>query len=88
MESTEVVDPAEISVEAPTRHPALTLITCYPFYFVGNAPQRFIVRGEPVQENAAKENAPHPELAARNNDPPRPPRYVSYAIYVDSIPEE
>jgi sortase (surface protein transpeptidase) len=27
-----------------TDEPTVTLITCYPFYFVGNAPQRFIVR--------------------------------------------
>jgi sortase A len=29
--------------------PVLTLITCYPFWFVGNAPQRFIVRAVAVQ---------------------------------------
>jgi len=28
----------------PTAEPALTLVTCYPFYYVGSAPQRFIVR--------------------------------------------
>ena len=27
----------------PRAHPALTLVTCYPFYFIGSAPQRFIV---------------------------------------------
>jgi len=86
--STEVVDPSDIGVEAPTPAPALTLITCYPFNFIGDAPRRFIIRAQPAQENAAKENAPQPELAARNNDPPQPPRYVSYAVYVDSIPEE
>jgi sortase A len=40
-----VVDPAEVSVLEPTREPAVTLVTCYPFYFVGHAPQRYIVRG-------------------------------------------
>jgi sortase A len=39
-----VVDPFDLSPLAPTALPSLTLITCYPFYFVGNAPQRFIVR--------------------------------------------
>jgi sortase (surface protein transpeptidase) len=33
-------------VLAPTERPSVTLVTCYPFYFVGSAPQRFIVRGE------------------------------------------
>ena len=30
---------------APTEEPVVTLVTCYPFYFVGPAPQRFVVRG-------------------------------------------
>ncbi len=28
----------------PTDTPSITLVTCYPFYFVGNAPERYIVR--------------------------------------------
>lgn len=44
--SITIVDPTEISVLAPTDTPSVTLVTCYPFYFVGHAPQRFIVRGE------------------------------------------
>lgn len=43
--STEVVDPADRRVLADTLDPTLTLVTCYPFYFLGSAPQRFIVRG-------------------------------------------
>lgn len=39
-----VVEPSEVSVLAPTEDAALTLVTCYPFYFVGSAPQRYIVR--------------------------------------------
>ena len=39
-----IVDPYEVSVLDPTDEPVLTLITCYPFYFVGSAPERFIVR--------------------------------------------
>ncbi len=40
---TEVVDPDDVSVLAPTPERALTLVTCYPFVYVGTAPQRFIV---------------------------------------------
>ena len=36
--------PLEGDTFAPTDAPAVTLVTCYPFYFVGSAPQRFIVR--------------------------------------------
>jgi sortase A len=42
--STEVVKPTETSVLDPTAQPTLTLITCYPFYYIGHAPKRFIVR--------------------------------------------
>jgi sortase A len=42
--STEIVKPTETSVLDPTAKPTLTLITCYPFYYVGHAPRRFIVR--------------------------------------------
>jgi sortase A len=28
----------------PRSHSSLTLITCYPFYFIGSAPQRYIVQ--------------------------------------------
>jgi len=33
----------------PTSREILTLVTCYPFYFVGAAPNRFIVRGERIE---------------------------------------
>lgn len=46
--STRVVDPAEISVLNHTAGEVLTLVTCYPFFFVGSAPSRFIVRAERV----------------------------------------
>ena len=43
--SFKVVKPAEVSVLDPSPdEKTLTLVTCYPFYFVGNAPKRFIVR--------------------------------------------
>jgi sortase A len=39
-----VVDPKDVSVLAPRAAPSVTLVTCYPFYFIGSAPQRYIVR--------------------------------------------
>ena len=44
VERTWVVDPEDISVLDPTSTRTLTLVTCYPFYYVGAAPRRFIVR--------------------------------------------
>ena len=40
---TQVVEPDNVSVLDPTPGETLTLVTCYPFDFVGSAPQRFIV---------------------------------------------
>jgi sortase A len=48
--ATEVVEPEDIHVLDPTSDARLTLVTCYPFNYVGAAPQRFIVvaaRDEP-----------------------------------------
>jgi sortase A len=41
-----VVAPSDVHVLASTEIPSVTLVTCYPFYFVGAAPQRYIVRAE------------------------------------------
>ena len=44
-----IVDPLDISVLDPADESILTLITCYPFYYVGFAPDRYIVRAKLVQ---------------------------------------
>jgi len=41
-----IVTPKDVQVLAPRPTPSVTLVTCYPFYFVGSAPQRFIVHAE------------------------------------------
>ena len=46
---TRVVRPEDVWVLDPTDRPALTLITCYPFGYVGAAPGRFVVRAESQQ---------------------------------------
>jgi sortase A len=43
VEQIEIVSPERVDVLRPRPSPSLTLVTCYPFYFVGDAPQRFIV---------------------------------------------
>jgi len=44
VQSARVVEPDEVDVMKPTQAPALTLITCYPFRYIGPAPERFVVR--------------------------------------------
>jgi sortase A len=51
---TSIVDPEDVYVLDPADHPTLTLVTCYPFEFVGHAPRRFIVHADLVgQETRA-----------------------------------
>ena len=52
VKKTHIVDPDDVWVIAPTDTPTITLITCYPFSFVGNAPRRFIVQAELVDNVA------------------------------------
>jgi sortase A len=44
-----VVEPQRVDVLDSTATPSLTLVTCYPFAFVGHAPQRFVVRATQVE---------------------------------------
>ena len=44
----EVVDPSRLDLLAPTGTRTLTLVTCYPFHYIGAAPQRYIVRAKQV----------------------------------------
>jgi sortase A len=51
---TEIVQPEDVSVLADNGSASLTLVTCYPFYFVGNAPQRFIVHAAALNIDGIK----------------------------------
>jgi len=67
VERTWVVKPEEVSVLDQTPTPTLTLVTCYPFYFIGSAPRRFIVRAvlvadRPVSPSATLGGVPDPQL--------------------------
>jgi len=42
--SIDIVDPEDVWVLAPSEVKTITLVTCYPFYYVGHAPKRFIVK--------------------------------------------
>jgi sortase A len=43
--SIDIVDQTDTRLLADTELPVVTLVTCYPFYYLGNAPQRYIVAG-------------------------------------------
>jgi sortase A len=48
VDSTQVVAPEDTQVLDDSRDTILTLVTCYPFHFVGPAPKRFIVRAHKI----------------------------------------
>jgi sortase A len=49
VDSTEVVDPKDADELDDSGDATLTLVTCYPFNFIGSAPRRFIVHASKVQ---------------------------------------
>jgi len=53
VESLRVVAPDNVGVLAPSGGNVLTMVTCYPFYFVGSAPKRWIVRARQVSPQTA-----------------------------------
>jgi len=53
---TFIVDPDDVYVLDPTPTPTLTLVTCYPFEYVGHAPRRFIVKADLVREEERDTN--------------------------------
>lgn len=76
VEHIDIVSPDDVGVLRPGGSPALTLVTCYPFYFIGDAPQRFIVhatlRGTvaaiPVQRMSLKQVQGPTNLKENDND--------------------
>jgi sortase A len=64
--SRRVVESTEVSVLEATTEPTLTLVTCYPFWLVGQAPDRFVVRATRVME-------PTPKAATIREQPPIKP---------------
>jgi sortase A len=51
VEDTRIVKPTDVGVLRSDGHDSLTLITCYPFYYIGSAPERFIVQARLVSES-------------------------------------
>ena len=54
---TLIVGPDDVYVLDPTDRPTMTLVTCYPFEFVGHAPRRFIVQAQLVGEETLTPSA-------------------------------
>ena len=71
VESIEIVEPHDTRVLRDASYPALTIVTCYPFRYVGSAPQRFVVQARQVDADAALEAAvPDSYDPGWSSDPP------------------
>jgi sortase A len=58
VEWARIVDPDRVDLLGATVRPSLTLVTCYPFYWVGSAPKRFVVRCRAVSNSDTLGSAP------------------------------
>lgn len=61
---SQIVDPKNRYFLNPTKKSVLTLVTCYPFYYVGNAPKRFIIRADLMMDKQVQANSISPEKAS------------------------
>ena len=65
VDKIEVVNPERTEVLAPTAGPTLTLVTCYPFFHVGDAPLRYVVHARQVAYEAWASLDPENDVASR-----------------------
>lgn len=88
--STSVVSSREVSVIAPTKNATLTLVTCYPFWFIGQAPDRFVVRATRVDDDVAATSGSPTVAAQQIVDEPVPvhPTQPQARLRTPSAPAE
>lgn len=65
----QVVSPSNVSVLRSEAIPSLTLVTCYPFYFIGNAPKRFVVTAYLTNHAAAGSTTSSPRPFTQPTNP-------------------
>jgi len=63
VDQIRIVKPTDVQVLEDRSIPSLTLVTCYPFYFIGNAPQRYIVRATTADDSFNRKASIQPNAA-------------------------
>ena len=66
-----IVSPNDVDVLRPRSIPSLTLVTCYPFYYVGSAPQRYIVTASLIEEENGEPGSISSGLLSQISSPTR-----------------
>ncbi len=91
VDSVQIVRPNNIQVLAPSDRASLTLVTCYPFYFVGSAPKRYVVHAQQiessrvVQQRSASSVPPRPAGPDRLSPDDRPELATAHADQGESV---
>jgi sortase A len=62
VDQVNIVSPNDVSVLQPRSVPSLTLVTCYPFHFIGSAPKRYIVTSSLIRETRSEAGSLTPDL--------------------------
>lgn len=68
IDNIAVVTPSDVSVLQPRSQPSLTLVTCYPFYFIGDAPQRYVVQASLVDSEQTTISQLNQEIPKPNKE--------------------
>lgn len=63
-----IVTPDNVGVLQPRSNPSLTLITCYPFYFIGSAPKRYVVMASLMHEKSSGSGSTMPGSESQNRN--------------------
>jgi sortase A len=66
IDGIQIVNPKDVSVLYSTPAPSLTLVTCFPFYYAGSAPQRYIVRASLRSSSASREGTNEDSISTSN----------------------
>jgi sortase A len=80
VKSTQIVMPQDVGVLNPGPSPELTLVTCYPFEYIGSAPQRFIVKAALVDGAPAKNVITAPPPVEHREVPQSTEHQVSFEV--------
>lgn len=71
VEQVNIVSPTDVAALRPRSVPSLTLVTCYPFYFIGSAPKRYIVTTSLISERRSETGSLAPSLLSKTSNATR-----------------
>lgn len=71
VEQVTIVSPTDVAALGPRSVPSLTLVTCYPFYFIGSAPKRYIVTTSLIRERRSETGSLTPGLLSKTSNATR-----------------